>query len=208
MSRSGLTTDKTPSVACFDFTSAMRRLCADIARRMSEFGHLRMECVAIRFCQARKAVGHGMQASLTPLRFAGGARVEARGGRRLTIDRLFDNEGREMLYLLSFYLPRFLDQPFSQKLVTIVHELWHIGPDFDGDVRRLPGRCHAHGPLERHYDDQMAVLAERWLALSPPQGLYRFLQSSYSDLCRTYGGVAGTAIATPRIVPAPRLAAG
>ena len=42
---------------------------------------------------------------------------------------------------MSFYLPRFCDQSLDEKLSTVMHELWHISPAFDGDIRRLPGRC-------------------------------------------------------------------
>ena len=31
----------------------------------------------------------------------------------------------------------FLDQTFEEKLVTVFHELYHISPAFDGDLRRL-----------------------------------------------------------------------
>ena len=67
-----------------------------------------------------------------------------------------------MLYLLSFYLPRFCDQPCPEKLATIVHELWHIGPRFDGDLRRLAGRCYAHGHSEAVFHREMQDFARRW----------------------------------------------
>ena len=63
-----------------------------------------------------------------------------------------------MLYILNFYLPRFLDLPFREKLTTMLHELWHIGPKFDGDVRRLGGRCFAHGSSQKQYDAHVEAL--------------------------------------------------
>ena len=87
---------------------------------------------------------------LTPLRFEGGRLTSVRRTGRWTIERLYDEAGREMLYLLSFYLPRFLEHPLREKLATVVHELWHIGPGFDGDLRRHPGRCYAHSHSQRH----------------------------------------------------------
>ena len=58
--------------AGFDFTRHIRLLAADMVARLPELARIDLEQVAIRFCQARKAVRHGIQASLTPLRFAGG----------------------------------------------------------------------------------------------------------------------------------------
>jgi len=62
----------TNSAAGFNFTLHMRRLCADLVARVPELAHIDLKRVAIRFCQARKAVRHGVQASLTPLRFERG----------------------------------------------------------------------------------------------------------------------------------------
>jgi hypothetical protein len=109
--------------AGFDFTVHMRRLCRDIASRLDELRHIDVQRVAIRCCQTRKAALHGIQATLTPLRFEQGALTTWRNGRRWTIERLYDDSGREMLYLLSFYLPRFQNQTFKEKLATVFHEL-------------------------------------------------------------------------------------
>src|SRR5947208_9857388 len=96
----------------FDFTLHIRRLCDDVVGRLPELAHVDMSRVAVSFCQTRKAVPHGMFASLTPLRFAGGAVTTMRRGRPHAIERVCDVSGREMLYILSFYLPRFQNLDF------------------------------------------------------------------------------------------------
>ncbi len=189
--------------AGFDFTFHVGRLCNDLCVRLPELGHIDMARVAIRYCQVRKAVSHGVQATLTPLRFAGGSLSTVRGGRRYSIERIFSPAGQEMLYLLSFYLPRFLNLPFAEKLATVIHELWHISPDFDGDLRRFSGRCYAHGHREEHYHAAMGQLAAKWLALSPPEELYEFLQDDFRQLRARFGAVYGTRIATPKLIAEP-----
>lgn len=186
----------------FDFTFHARRLCADLCQRLAELRHIDMGRVAVRYCQVRKSVSHGLQASLTPLRFEDGRLHTVRRGRRFTIQRLYCPQGQEMLYLLSFYLPRFLNQSFAEKLATVVHELWHISPDFNGDVRRLPGRCYAHGQSEEHFHASMHELARRWLDLGPPSEIYEFLQGDFGELRRLHGAIYGARIATPRLIPA------
>ena len=96
-----------------------------------------MSRVAVSFAQTRRAGSLGMFASLTPLRFAGGQMHTLPPQTPLGHPAALRRHGREMLYILNFYLPRFLDLPFREKLTTTLHELWHIGPKFDGDVRRL-----------------------------------------------------------------------
>lgn len=193
--------DKQPDRAGFDFTLHIRRLCIDIVSRLPELAHVEMDRVAVRYCQVRRSGKHGVQASLTPLRFAGGALETTRGRRRWTIQRLYDSRGAEMLYLLSFYLPRFLEHPFEEKLATICHELWHIAPAFDGDLRRHAGRCYAHGPSERRYHAMMRELAQAFLARQPSPEIYDFLRYSFRELRSRYGAVYGTRIATPKLLP-------
>lgn len=53
-------------------------------------------------------------------------------------------DGREIYYLVTFCLPRFQDQTLENKLVTVFHELYHISPEFNGDLRRHQGRCAWH----------------------------------------------------------------
>ncbi len=184
----------------FDFTASMRRLCIDLCTRLEALAHVEVDRVAIRFCQARKPVSHGLQASLTPLRFEHGQRFSQRRGHTWTIQQLYDDRGRQMLYLLSFYLPRFLDRPFAQKLATVVHELWHIGPRCDGDLRRHSGRCYAHTHSQKEYDAQMQRMAEAWLSLDPPGEVYEFLQFDFRQLTARHGSIVGQSIPTPKLV--------
>jgi predicted metallopeptidase len=186
----------------FNFTLHMRHLCADLAQRLPELGHVDIQRVAIRFCQARKAVRHGMHATLTPLRFERGELFSRRRGRVWTIERLYDARGREMLYLLSFYLPRFLEHAFEEKLTTVVHELWHIGQRFDGDLRRHPGRCYAHSHSQKQYDALARQLALKWLSLDPPPAKYDFLRLNFGQLQRQCGRIFGQKIPTPKLIRA------
>ena len=188
--------------AGFDFTLHMRRVCEDMVARLDVLKHVDLARVAVSFCQTRKAVPHGMYASLTPLRFAGGATETVRRGRRWRVQRLVDRDGREMLYILNFYLPRFLDLPFPAKLATIVHELWHIGPRFDGDLRRFGGRCYAHTGSQKRYDTHMASLARKWLALGPPESLYEFLRHDFRALAQRHGRIFGQRVRAPKLIPA------
>jgi hypothetical protein len=142
-----------------------------------------------------------MYAALTPLRFADGQLHTYRRKRRWGIQRLYAPDGREMLYILNFYLPRFLELPFREKLTTTLHELWHVGPKFDGDVRRLGRRCYAHGSSQKEYDAHIETLLDRWLSLDPPALLYEFLRPSFRELIARHGRVFGRKIPPPKLVP-------
>ncbi|HEX6961214.1 MAG TPA: hypothetical protein VF175_05060 [Lacipirellula sp.] len=186
----------------FDFTAAIRAVCVDMARRVPDLAHIDMQRVAVGVCQTRHGALHGVFATLTPLRFEGGRIDKTVRGRPHRIQPLVDPRGQEFLYLLNFYLPRFLNLPLEEKLSTITHELWHIGPEFDGDLRRHPGRCYAHGHSQRKYDAQMDRLTQQWLALDPPHHLYEFLELSFDELAAEQGGIRGDRWPVPKILPA------
>ena len=183
-----------------DFTLQMRRLCEDMTDRVPELRHINMSLVAISFSQARKKTTWGMYASLTPLRFENGQRYTVRNGRKLAVQKVVDSSGREMLYILNFYLPRFLEMGFEGKLSTVIHELWHISPLFDGDLRRYEGRCFAHSASGDH-DAKSYELARKWLAAKPPEELYHFLHYNFNQLKKRHGRIIGRKIPTPKLFP-------
>lgn len=185
----------------FDFTLHVRRLCGDMVGRLPQLRHIDADRVAIGFSQTRKPVSHGTYATLTPMRFAGGEAEVVRRHRRWTVERLYDGSGREMLYILRLYLPRFVNLPFREKLTTLMHELWHIGPRFDGDLRRYAGRCFVHSGSQRNYDAYVECLADDWLSLHPPAAVYDFLHADFQELVRRHGRVYGTKIRTPKLIP-------
>lgn len=185
----------------FDFTAAMERLCHDLCARVDELSHIDMSRVAVGYRQARRRTTHGLQASLTPLRFEGGAETGLVRRRRYHCPRVIDRHGRECLYLLNFYLPRFFDHPLEERLTTVVHELWHVGPEMDGDLRRHDGRCYAHGRSQREFDDHAARLARSWLAADPPAELFVLLESSFAELAAEHGGVIGARYEAPKMAP-------
>ncbi|HEY8503690.1 MAG TPA: hypothetical protein VIL46_03855 [Gemmataceae bacterium] len=197
--------DSGPPGEPFDFSAHMARLCADIAARCEEFRHIDVGRLLITFAQARNGRRHGLQARVTPMRFRGGAVARRIRGVPFQVQRFFV-EGREILYVLSFCLPRFLDQDFDDKLVTLFHELYHISPRFDGDLRRLAGRYCVHSASQKRYDENMAAMAREYLATGPDPTLHAFLRLSFAQLRNRHGRVLALRVPRPKIVPLTRAA--
>jgi predicted metallopeptidase len=185
----------------FDITAATRAICEHMSANVDELSHIDMSRVAVGYCQTRKNVSHGIQASLTPLRFEAGATVKTVAGRQYACQRIVTADGRECLYLLNLYLPRFQNLPFDEKLTTIVHELWHISPRFDGDLRRHQGRCHVHGRSQAAFDAHAAALAKAWLSQSPSAELHDWLRCDFRGLCQRVGSIIGTRYPAPKLIP-------
>jgi predicted metallopeptidase len=192
-----------PERSGFDFTGQMRILCADVAARCEELRHIAMPRILVTFTPSRNRSRYGLQARVTPLRFRHGALTRRHGSTDYQVQRYYVN-GTEMLYVLTFCLPRFLDQPYREKLVTIFHELYHISPAFDGDLRRHPGRYMVHSHSKSEYDSRMEQMARGYVANHPNPELFRFLRLSYRDLWDTYGGVAGVVAPRAKLLPLRR----
>jgi len=169
--------------------------------RVPELSHIDSSRVVFSFRQTRKATRYGVQATLTPLRFEGGQLHTIRRGRRYGVQRVLDPRGQEMLYVLCVYLPRFMDHTLREKLVTLAHELWHISPEFNGDLRRHAGRCYAHSHSQREYDASMGMLVDRWLAAEPDPQLYGFLHLNFHQLRQQYGDIYGIRLPQPKLIP-------
>jgi hypothetical protein len=184
----------------FDFCGHVRRLCGDIVRHTPELAHIDVSRLLFCMTQARSGRAHGLQARVTPLRFREGRLLRRRRGHVYQVQRYLVN-GREMLYLVTFCLPRFLDRPFNDKFVTLFHELYHLSPAFDGDLRRHAGRCTLHTHSKRRYDDHMAGLARAYLNNGADQPLYSFLRLDFAQLQHRHGSVVGVVVPRPRLLP-------
>jgi hypothetical protein len=186
-----------------NLTATLERIIADMVGCLEELSHIEPARLLVSVARSRQGARHRILARIHPLRFQGGERsqVRSRGRQRylLTMPRV-DHRGDDALYLIYFHLPRFLELPFRQKLVTILHELYHISPAFDGDLRRFPGRTYAHGSSRQKYDRLMGDLADRYLGLRPSPPELAILDMGHEELRQRYPLIVG------RTLPAPRIA--
>jgi hypothetical protein len=186
------------SARAFNYTDAMQEVVSDVVAILEELRHIDLERVLLSIGQARQRSSHGTYASCVPLRFAGGAPEVTVGKSRFRMPEL-RHQGREILYVLYFMLPRFhQEQDYHGKLATIIHELYHISPHFNGDIRRFPGKNFAHGHSREVYHAAMCRLADRYLASSPRAHNHEFLKQPFPELLDSPGGVVGLCVAKPR----------
>lgn len=198
----------------FDFTGPMEALVENIVRRVPALVHVRPERLLVTLSRARRGGLSGTYARIFPLRFEKGAsRTTRRAGRELQTFEMppLVHEGREILYIVTFLLPRFQNLAFEQKVATIIHELYHVSEACDGDIRRLPGKNFAHGHSRDAYDRNMEALAAEYLSAPGHRPYTDFLKPRFHTLEGRHGGVGGRRLSppVPRLVsrePAPRRA--
>lgn len=185
-----------------NLTAELERLIADITDRMEEFNHIDPGRLLVCVSTTRGGGVHGTYAKIHPLRFAGGekTRTVKRGRRTYNCTMpTITHRGEEMLYVVYFLVPRFLNLSLKEKLVTVFHELYHISPAFDGDIRRFPGRNYAHGSSTKRYNAIMANLVERYLAGLADDASLRFLDGDIAALRGRHRAIVGRKFPMPRL---------
>lgn len=160
-----------------DFNDSMARLVREVASKVEAFRHVRPEQVLVSATFARSSRRAGLLAYVLPLKYRAGSPVErrVRGTREYHWAMLpVVHGGVEVLYIIYFMLPRFLHMTLREKLETVVHELYHISPEFNGDLRRFRGRSTLHGTM-KEYDATVKMLTDQFLSTPHDASTYAFL---------------------------------
>ncbi len=185
-----------------NLTAEMERLIRDIASRVPELNHIEPSRVLVCVASTRGKGIHGTYAKIHPLRFPGGERTmeTKRGSKRVVYSMpAVAHRGMDMLYVVYFLVPRFLNLPRREKLITIFHELYHISPAFDGDIRRFPGKNYAHGRSRKEYNALVAGLVDDYLQKLEDESLTDFLEGDMKAMRTGYKLIIGRKFPVPRI---------
>ena len=185
----------------FDFCGHIQRLTVDVVRHCKELQHIDVSRLLFASTQARSGRAHGLQARDAVAASAMAKPTRPAAAATPTEVQRYFVDGREMLYLVTFCLPRFLNQSFNDKFVTLFHELYHIAPAFDGDLRRHEGRYAIHSHSKCRYDAHMAKLARAYLSNGADQPLYSFMRLDFAQLEHRHGSVVGVVVPRPRLLP-------
>ena len=188
-------------LAAVDFSTALDTLSRDLCRRIPELAHIDPDRLLFSIARSRAEGIHGTYARIAPLRFPGGVRehTRRRGPWRETFRMpVLQHRQREIYYLITVLIPRFLRLSFEQKLSTIVHELYHISEACDGDIRRFPGRNFAHGSSRGTYNRIIQQLVDHYLAGDPPESILDFLHLDESSWSQRQIRICGITTAVPR----------
>jgi predicted metallopeptidase len=185
-----------------NLTLELERLIAHVANHVEEFRHIDPRRVLVCVSSARGGGIHGTYAKIHPLRFEDGSRRKTvrRGIRSYEYEMpSILHRGEEILYVVYFLVPRYLNLPFREKMITLFHELFHISPDFNGDIRRFPGKNYAHGGSTRKYNLNMARLVDGYLEALEDRAMVSFLEGSMDEVRGRFKAIVARKMEAPRI---------
>ncbi len=184
-----------------NLTAELERLIADITARHEAFSHIDPTRLMVCINSSRSS-RCGLFAKIHPLRFPEGRTVQTvkrgRATYRCTMPEVF-HKGVDLLYVIYFSLPRFFDRPFRDKLITVFHELYHISPAFDGDIRRFEGKNYAHGSSTKKYNKLMERFVDEYLQKHDGTGPTTFLEQELSILREMHRAIVGRKMVVPKI---------
>ena len=178
-----------------DLTAQLEGILRDLCARMPEFAHVNPDRVLICLSRTRSRSG-GVFAKIAPMRFRDGTPFKTMGGRRYALPQIPTPNG-DVLYLIYVYVPRFFEQPFERRLLTLVHELFHIAPAFDGTIRQVGNG--AHGASRNRFNDSLQPLLQSYLAADPPEEALHILRADFTALAKDHT-LTGRALPLPKAI--------
>lgn len=183
-----------------NFNDRMAELIGEVLRHVPEFRHFDARRFRVSASFNRSRSRGGVLAYIVPLRYRDGLPVELRRhGSKMYHWAMMphEHEGNQILYFMYFMLPRYLNLTLRQKIETVVHELYHVHPSFNGDLRRFRGRSRLHGD-SRAYDLKVRDLTDAFLGAQHDPTKYEFLRGTTDHLRRRYGEILAHHLAEPR----------
>ncbi|MEZ6139565.1 MAG: putative metallopeptidase [Zavarzinella sp.] len=183
----------------FDYSAWVRSLALICCTHVPALYHIDPTRIIFGITRTRQRTAHGIMARLIPLRGEEGSPYLWKKEQRYRYPTWEIGKVR-ILYLLEVYLPRFQNMPALQQLATVVHELYHVGPAFDGDFRRFGKKGHHAGNVDS-FHQTMVQWAHQYLNDLPEISNDPHLNQDWKALIKEFPQVVGYHPGQPRLVP-------
>ena len=145
-----------------DFTQAVHALIEHVVRTSAAFRHIDPSAVIVVAGEARRA----SRGTVKPLCFSNGRREDSLGRKKPMVKI----DGRRKLYSITLRPLFFRRSTPRQRVATVLHELFHIGLQFDGTLDHKRRHAEAGEGFESTF---RPVERRCWRAL-PPEVLAPF----------------------------------
>jgi predicted metallopeptidase len=182
-----------------NLTLVLTSIIAEIVQNTPSLSHIDTGRTLVCVGSNKSGRRGGLYGKLIPLRFENGSTVLKHRGRVYAIPEIVHN-GASCLYIIHFYMPRFFDLPWHEKLKVMFHELYHISPRFDGDIRRMGAVKTAHGHSKKHFDSLYDSELQSFTNHIRTTEHMQFLEMDSTSIYRRYRRVTGVRMKNPKPV--------
>ena len=179
-----------------NLTDHTEQILRDLCARLPEFAYIDPQRILGCLARTRQTRPGGTFAKIIPMRFPNGSPFKILSGHTYALPQIPTPRG-DVLYLIYVYFPRFYEQPFERRLLTLIHELYHIAPAFDGTIRRVGGGVH--GASRERFNANLQPLVARYLAENPSEDLLLTLRQDVKTLAEHHT-LVGRALSIPKAI--------
>ncbi|HPS56520.1 MAG TPA: putative metallopeptidase [Spirochaetota bacterium] len=168
-----------------NLSDTLTLLLHEMVSRTEEFRLFDVNRILLCCSTNRKTTGGGIYGKLLPMRFENGSEIVKHNSRFYTIPKLVVND-IEILYLMYFYMPKFFDLPAAEKVNVMFHELYHISPAFNGDIRRMGSVKKAHGHSKKAFEEKYIEYSRNFYEYVRSTPYHAFLSMRSDELRRRF----------------------
>lgn len=183
----------------FNITDALTLIINEMIIHTEEFKLFDINRILV-CCGTNKSTSKGgIYGKLVPLKFENGNDIIKHKGYFYSIPRLTVNN-IEIMYIIYLYIPKFLDLPAREKVDVMFHELYHINPGFNGDIRRMGKFKKAHGHSRKSFDENYKKYAETFYEQIVGTSFLKFLEMDTAALKKEFRRISYRRMKVPKPV--------
>jgi len=164
-----------------NLTDILTLIINEAIKKSSLFNNCNINQILIAGSKNKSKVQKTTFSKVVPLRFKNGNNIVKYKNEEYFIPKM-SLSGYEILYIIYFYLPNFFNLSPKMKVEVIFHELYHISPEFDGDIRRVAEQKYAHGSSSLNYSKNYKKESEIFYSYIMKTKYSYFLRMKYKDI--------------------------
>ena len=183
----------------FNITDAFTLIIKEMITSTEEFKLFDINKILL-CCGTNKSTSKGgIYGKLVPLKFENGNDIIKHKGHYYTIPKLRINN-IEIIYIIYLYIPKFMDLPAKKKIDVMFHELYHINPAFNGDIRRMGKFKKAHGHSRKSFDEKYQDYAKAFYEQIKETPFLDFLELNTDALIKKFNKISYRRMKVPKPV--------
>ena len=183
-----------------NLTDTLSLITHEMITRTPEFSHYDINRMLVCCASNRSDSRGGIYGKLVPLKFENGSDIISFRGRLYTLPKIIHNN-IEIKYLIYYYHPKFFDISAREKVNVMFHELYHISPEFNGDIRCMGKVRAAHGHSKKSFESRYLDFAENFYSFVKGTPYHAFLEMNSLDLQNTFKKIRCRRMKTVKPVP-------
>ncbi len=168
-----------------NLTDILTLIIHDMIKSTDVFKSFDLNKIIVCCASNRKDFRGATYGKLLPLRFKDGSEIIRHNGQIYSIPKVMIN-GTEILYIIYFYIPKFFNLSVKDKINVMFHELYHINPDFNGDIRRMGEFKSAHGHSRKAFEEKYIEYADSFFYNIESTPYYNFLKMNSDEIKRSF----------------------